>query len=39
MGLVKGLKDLNKVMDKPQASSGESTKARWVKLDDSESRN
>lgn len=37
MGLVKGLKDLNKVMDKPQASSGESTKARWVKLDDSES--
>lgn len=37
MGLVKGLKDLNKVMDKPQASSGESSKARWVKLDDSES--
>jgi len=37
MGLVKGLKDLNKVMDKPQASSGESSKARWVKLEDSES--
>ncbi len=37
MGLVKGLKDLNKVMDKPQSSSGDGSKARWVKLDDSES--
>jgi len=37
MGLVKGLKDLNKVMDKPQASSGDGSKARWVKLDDAES--
>jgi hypothetical protein len=37
MGLVKGLKDLNKVMDKPQSSGGDGTKARWVKLDDSES--
>lgn len=36
MGLVKGLKDLNKVMDKPQ-SGGDSSKARWVKLEDSES--
>ncbi len=32
MGIVKGLKDLNKVMDKPQASSGDGTKGRWVKL-------
>jgi hypothetical protein len=30
MGIVKGLKDLNKVMDKPQASSGDGTKGRWV---------
>jgi hypothetical protein len=37
MGIVKGLKDLNKVMDKPQSSGGEGTKARWVKLEDSES--
>jgi hypothetical protein len=37
MGLVKGLKDLNKVMDKPQTSSGDGSKARWVKLDDAES--
>lgn len=37
MGIVKGLKDLNKVMDKPQSSGGDGTKARWVKLEDSES--
>jgi hypothetical protein len=37
MGLVKGLKDLNKVMDKPQSNGGEGSKARWVKLDDAES--
>lgn len=37
MGIVKGLKDLNKVMDKPQVSSGEGSKARWVKLEDGES--
>jgi hypothetical protein len=37
MGIVKGLKDLNKVMDKPQASSGDGTKGRWVKLEDGES--
>ena len=36
MGIVKGLKGLNQVMDKPQASS-EGSKARWVKLEDSES--
>jgi hypothetical protein len=37
MGIVKGLKDLNKVMDKPQASGGDGTKGRWVKLEDGES--
>ena len=37
MGIVKGLKDLNKVMDKPQASSGDGSKGRWVKLEDGES--
>ena len=36
MGIVKGLKDLNKALDKPQ-SSGESNKGRWVKLEDGES--
>lgn len=37
MGIVKGLKGLNQVMDKPQGSGGDGTKARWVKLEDSES--
>ena len=37
MGIVRGLKDLNKVMDKPQSSGGDGTKARWVKLEDAES--
>jgi hypothetical protein len=37
MGIVKGLKGLNQVMDKPSYSEGEGTKARWVKLEDSES--
>lgn len=37
MGIVKGLKDLNKVMDKPQSTGGDGTKARWLKLEDSES--
>lgn len=37
MGIVKGLKDLNKVMDKPQSSGGDGNKARWVKLEDGES--
>ena len=36
MGIVKGLKDLNKALDKPQ-SSGEGSKAKWVKLEDGES--
>lgn len=37
MGLVKGLKGLNQVMDKPQSVSSDGTKARWVKLEDGES--
>jgi hypothetical protein len=37
MGIVKGLKDLNKVMDKPQSSGGDGVKARWAKLEDAES--
>lgn len=37
MGIVKGLKDLNKAMDKPQSNSGDGTKGRWVKLEDTES--
>ena len=37
MGIVKGLKDLNKVMDKPSYSENDGTKARWAKLEDAES--
>jgi hypothetical protein len=37
MGIVKGLKGLNKVMDAPQHSSGDGVKARWAKLEDAES--
>jgi len=37
MGIVKGLKGLNQVIDKPQSSGGDGTKARWVKLEDAES--
>ena len=37
MGIVKGLKVLNKALDKPQHSGGEGSKARWVKLEDGES--
>jgi hypothetical protein len=36
MGIVKGLKGLNAVMDRPQVNS-EGSKARWVKLEDGES--
>jgi hypothetical protein len=36
MGIVKGLKDLNKALDKPTYSESDS-KGRWVKLEDSES--
>lgn len=37
MGLVKGLKELNKAMDKPTSTSGDGTKARWFKIEDGES--
>jgi hypothetical protein len=37
MGIVKGLKGLNQVMDKPSYTEGEGSKARWVKLEDAES--
>jgi hypothetical protein len=37
MGLAKGLKELNKAIDKPSYSEGDGTKARWVKLEDGES--
>ena len=37
MGLAKGLKELNKVMDKPSYAEGEGTKARWFKIEDGDS--
>lgn len=37
MGLAKGLKQLNKAIDKPSYSEGESSKGTWVKLEDGES--
>lgn len=37
MGIVKGLKGLNQVMDKPSYVEGDGTKARWAKLEDAES--
>jgi hypothetical protein len=37
MGIVKGLKDLNKALDKPSYNESDSTKGRWVKLEDGES--
>jgi hypothetical protein len=37
MGLAKGLKELNKAIDKPSYNEGDGTKARWVKLEDGES--
>ena len=37
MGLAKGLKELNKAIDKPTYTEGDGTKARWVKLEDGES--
>ena len=37
MGIVKGLKDLNKALDKPSYNESDSTKGRWVKLGDGES--
>lgn len=39
MGIIKGLsiKELDKVLDSRQSNSAESSKARWVKLEDGES--
>lgn len=37
MGLAKGLKELNKAIDKPSYSEGDGTKARWVKIEDGDS--
>ena len=37
MGIVKGLKDLNKALDKPTYSGGDENKARWLKIEDGES--
>jgi len=37
MGLAKGLKELNKAIDKPAYTEGDGSKARWVKLEDGES--
>ena len=37
MSIVKGLKDLNKALDKPVYSGGEENKGRWLKIEDGES--
>lgn len=37
MSIVRGLKNMNKTLDKPTYNSGESSKARWLKLEDGES--
>ena len=37
MGIVKGLKDLNKALDKPQSSGEGGAKGRWLKIEDGES--
>jgi hypothetical protein len=37
MSIVKGLKDLNKALDKPAYSGGEENKGRWLKIEDGES--
>jgi hypothetical protein len=37
MGIVKGLKGINKALDKPSYGESDGTKARWVKLEDGES--
>jgi len=37
MGIVKGLKDLNKALDKPQSSGEGGPKGRWLKIEDGES--
>ena len=37
MSIVKGLKDLNKALDKPTYSSNDENKGRWFKIEDGES--
>jgi hypothetical protein len=37
MSIVKGLKDLNKALDKPTYSGGDENKGRWFKVEDGES--
>ena len=37
MSIVRGLKNMNKTLDKPTYNSGEGSKARWLKLEDGES--
>ncbi len=37
MSIVKGLKDLNKALDKPTYSGGDENKGRWLKVEDGES--
>ena len=37
MSIVKGLKDLNKALDKPTYSGGDENKGRWLKIEDGES--
>jgi len=37
MSIVKGLKDLNKALDKPSYSGGDENKGRWLKVEDGES--
>ncbi len=37
MSIVRGLKDLNKALDKPTYNGGDENKARWLKVEDGES--
>jgi hypothetical protein len=37
MSIVKGLKDLNKALDKPAYNGGDENKGRWLKIEDGES--
>lgn len=37
MGIVTGLKNLNKALDKSQTNSGDGSKGRWLKIEDGES--
>jgi hypothetical protein len=37
MSIIKGLKDLNKALDKPTYSGGDENKGRWFKIEDGES--